>query len=38
MKALGEGKVMNEMNELELKFIKSLANQYPDIASASTDH
>ena len=28
---------MNEMNELELKFIKSLANQYPDIASASTE-
>ncbi|MCI9663496.1 MAG: fructose-1,6-bisphosphatase [Lachnospiraceae bacterium] len=25
------------MNELELKFIKSLANQYPDIASASTE-
>ena len=28
---------MNEMNELELKFIKGLANQYPDIASASTE-
>ena len=28
---------MNEMNELELKYLKSLAHQYPNIASASTE-
>lgn len=28
---------MNEMNELELKYLKTLANQYPNIAAASTE-
>ena len=28
---------MNEMNELELKYLKSLAHQYPNIAAASTE-
>lgn len=28
---------MNELNKLELKYLKSLANQYPNIAAASTE-
>lgn len=28
---------MNEMNKLELKYLKSFANQYPNIAAASTE-
>ena len=28
---------MNEMNDLELKYLKSIAHQYPNIAAASTE-
>ena len=27
----------SELHEMELKYLKSLANQYPNIASASTE-
>lgn len=29
--------MINELQQMELKYLKSLANQYPNIAAASTE-